>query len=206
VEHPPELEEEILTALRRITRAIDLHSRHLANTYGLTGPQLVCLRAVGKHGPLSPSDIAKHVVLSQATVTGIVDRLVSRQLVTRERSTVDRRLVSIAITDAGRALLYAAPSALQEKLASRLAKLSPEEQTIIQLTLNKIVRMMDGEDIAAEPVLSPDAAAPVEIAAPGNTPDVAEPTDAPQAAGATDGDTAGDSRAAPQPPREPSAE
>lgn len=161
-----ELEEEILTALRRITRAIDIHSRYLANNFGLTGPQLVCLRVLGRHNALKPGELAKHIALSQATVTGIVDRLASRQLLTRARSETDRRNVTVTITDAGRALLEDAPSALQEKFASRLATLSSEEQEIIRLTLNKIVRMMDGEDIDAAPVLSTDATAPADIAEP----------------------------------------
>lgn len=161
-----ELEEDILIALRRITRAIDIHSRFLANTFGLTGPQLVCLRVLGRHGAMTPGELAKHVALSQATVTGIVDRLASRQLLTRERSATDRRNVTVTITDAGHALLADAPSALQEKFASRLGTLSSEEQEIIRLTLNKIVRMMDGEDIDADPVLSTDTRAPAEIAEP----------------------------------------
>src|SRR5512140_3522668 len=110
-----EVKEAILRSLRRITRAIDLHSRHLAHTFGLTGPQLVCLRAVGARGKMTPSELAKEVSLSQATITGIIDRLAARQLVARERSNYDRRLVTVVITTAGRALIDQAPSPLQER-------------------------------------------------------------------------------------------
>ena len=149
-----ELEDAILRALRRITRSIDLHSRQLASTYGLTGPQLVALRAIARIGPLMPSEVAREISLSQATVTGIIDRLAARQLVTRRRSTKDRRLVNVSITPAGLALIDAAPSPLQERFVQRLASLSAEEQAIIRLTLEKIVRMMDGEDLDAAPMLS----------------------------------------------------
>jgi DNA-binding MarR family transcriptional regulator len=161
-----DLEEDILVALRRITRAIDLHSRYLANTFGLTGPQLVCLRILGRHEALTPTELARHVSLSPATVTGIVDRLATRQLLTRERSTTDRRHVTVTITTAGHDMLTDAPSALQEKFAERLAKLSGREQEGIRLTLSKIVRMMDGEGIEAAPVLSTDPTAPLDIAQP----------------------------------------
>ena len=161
-----DLEEDVLVALRRITRAIDLHSRYLANTFGLTGPQLVCLRILGRHTQLTPTEIAKHVSLSQATVTGIVDRLASRQLLTRARSATNRRHVEVTITDAGRHLLSDAPSALQERFAERLAALSSEEGEVIRRTLATIVRMMDGEDIEAVPVLSTDSNTPVDIVQP----------------------------------------
>jgi len=149
-----ELKESILRSLRRITRAIDLHSRHLAHTFGLTGPQLVCLRTVGARGKMTPSELAKEVSLSQATITGIIDRLAARQLVARERSTNDRRLVTVVISQAGRALIDQAPSPLQERFAERLSALSLTEQENIKDTLAQIVRMMDGEDIMAAPVLS----------------------------------------------------
>lgn len=161
-----ELEEDILIALRRITRAIDIHSRFLANTFGLTGPQLVCLRVLGRHGALTPSEVAKHVALSQATVTGIIDRLASRQLLTRERSATDRRNVTVTITDAGRALLADAPSALQEKFATRLATLSTDDQEGIRVTLNKIVSMMDGQDLDAAPVLSIETSSATDLVEP----------------------------------------
>lgn len=149
-----DFEEDVLRSLRRITRAIDLHSRHLATTFGLTGPQLVCLRVVADQGPLSPSQLAREVALSQATITGIVDRLATRQLLTRERINTDRRLVTVSLTDAGRALIQAAPSPLQERFAERLAALSDKEQASIRMTLAQIVQMMDGSDLDAAPVLS----------------------------------------------------
>lgn len=149
-----DLEEDILRALRRITRAIDLHSRQLASTYGLTGPQLVALRTIARKGPTTPSQLAKEISLSQATITGIIDRLAARQLVKRRRSSKDRRHVSVSITSAGQALIDSAPSPLQERFAEQLASLSPEEQTIIRVTLNKVVHMMGGDDLDAAPVLS----------------------------------------------------
>jgi DNA-binding MarR family transcriptional regulator len=151
------IEDDVLRALRRITRAIDLHSRHLATTYGLTVPQLVCLRVVGSRGPMSPSQLANEVSLSQATITGILDRLAARDLITRERSSSDRRVVTVRISDAGRTLVESAPSPLQERFVARLGALSHEEREIIRLTLNKIVRMMDGESIDAAPLLTSES-------------------------------------------------
>ena len=154
-----QIEEAILRALRRITRAIDLHSRKLATTFGLTGPQLVCLRALGQVEHSTPSALAKELSLSQATVTGIVDRLDARQLLTRERNSRDRRLVTVTITAAGRALIAQAPSPLQETFIEELERLKPEEQRNILETLERIVRMMGGEDLEAAAVLSTSPAA-----------------------------------------------
>jgi DNA-binding MarR family transcriptional regulator len=155
---PGEIEEDILRALRRITRAIDLHSRFLSNTFGLTGPQLVCLRAIALE-ETTPSRLAQRVALSQATVTGIIDRLVSRQLVVRERSTKDRRVVTVRITGAGRRLIEEAPSPLQESFVEELTRLPQAEQHQIRDILNRVATMMGGGTIEAAPVLTTSPAA-----------------------------------------------
>lgn len=169
------VEDRILRSLRRISRAIDLHSKHLAATFGLTGPQLVCLRVVGRHKQLTPSELAQEVSLSKPTVTGIVDRLVTRQLLLRERTSKDRRLVTVRLTPAGEDLVSAAPSPLQERFAQRLSSLGDDERENISAALEKIVSMMDGEDIDAAPVLEaavvpeapPEVAVPLEVEEPG---------------------------------------
>lgn len=149
-----DIEEQILRSLRRISRAIDLHSRQLANTFGLTGPQLVCLRTISQHNALTLSSLSKEVALSQGTVTGIVDRLEARQLIFRQRNLKDRRQVHVALTDAGRSLVDQAPSPLQEVFVQRLAELSLKEQQRVRDTLEQVVQMMDSEAIEAAPVLS----------------------------------------------------
>jgi DNA-binding MarR family transcriptional regulator len=147
------IEDDILRSLRRITRAIDLHSKQLMAHCGLTGPQLVCLRTIGRESALTLSGLARAVSLSQATVTGIVDRLVDRGLVRRRRVPTDRRSVSISVTDAGRELIASAPSPLQERFSSRLAALSEADRMSLSAALERVVQMMDGADIDAAPLL-----------------------------------------------------
>jgi len=147
-------EDMILRTLRRITRAIDLHSRRLATQFGLTGPQLVCLRVLKDQGPMTPSRLAREVALSQGTITGIVDRLFKRSLVTRDRSPTDRRSVTVTITEKGLDMIKKAPSPLQESFAHELRTLPEENRLVIHTILEQIVRMMGAEEVEAAPVLS----------------------------------------------------
>ena len=146
-------EEDILTALRKITRAIDLYSHQLSRQYNLTGPQIVCLRHLRRNDGESPGEIARSMHLSQATITGILDRLEKRGLVERTRSREDRRRVFIALTDAGVDIASAAPSPLQETFARRLKTLPQENQAVIATILNQVVSMMEASDLEAAPVL-----------------------------------------------------
>lgn len=150
-------EEEILRSLRRITRAIDIHSRRLAQAHRLTGPQLVCLRQIHKDVETTPSALARQISLSQATVTGILDRLASRGLLVRVRSETDRRRVMLTLTEAGRAVAESAPSPLQQRFAERLGALPADGQAQIAAVLQQIVTMMEADAIKASPILATGA-------------------------------------------------
>ena len=147
-------EEEILRSLRRITRAIDLYSRQLAARFGLTGPQLVCLRTIASMEACTPSRLAREVDLSQATITGIVDRLEGQGLVRRERDTQDRRRVSVWVTPEGQELLKRAPSPLHSRFLERLAELPEPHRQAIRSTLELVVSMMGAEELDAAPLLT----------------------------------------------------
>lgn len=148
------VEDQVIVALRRITRAIDLHSKGLVNEVGLTAPQLATLLAVRRLHPISVGALAKSVHLSQATMTGILNRLEKRGLVERSRSGNDRRSVVVELTLQGDQLVAAAPSLLQDRFRRELLTLQEWEQTQMLSTLQRIASMMDAEDIDASPVLT----------------------------------------------------
>lgn len=136
------LEEHAIVALRRISRAIDLHSRALSQKHGLTGPQLTTLREIARVGPISAGDLARSVHLSQATITGILSRLERRAFIARNRSEHDRRSVLVSITPEGRNMVEAVPSPLQDRLREEFVKLDDWEQTNMLSALQRIAQMM----------------------------------------------------------------
>ena len=145
---------ELLVALRRITRAIDLHSRALLRHHRLTGPQLLVLRTVQRHGEPSSGVVARDVSLSQPTLTGILARLEAKGLLTRRRSDEDRRRVLLRITPAAEAMIADAPPLLQESFLRQYQALPAWEQTHILSSVQRVVAMMDAEDLDAAPVLA----------------------------------------------------
>jgi len=154
---PDLIEDQIVVALRRIVRAIDLQSRRMVDACGLTGPQLVVLREAARLDGASVSALARGVSLSQPTVSGIVERLEKRGLVRRERSAHDRRSVSVQATKQGRRLLEEAPSLLQDTFRRELALLEEWERTQMLAILQRLAGMMDAESIDAAPMLETGA-------------------------------------------------
>ena len=144
---------DTLIALRRIMRAIDLHSKSLERSAGLTVPQLLVLQALEGPEGRSVGNIAQEVHLSQGTVTAIIDRLEVKQLVARQRSQQDRRKVRVTLTDAGRAKVSEAPAMLQEGFVSRFEALPSWEQKMLAASLERIAQLLDAEHVDAAPIL-----------------------------------------------------
>lgn len=148
------MEMGIIRSLRRIIRAVGLYSRELLGRRNLTTSQLAALRHLARRGRLAAGEVARGVSVSQATITGVLDRLERRELVTRTRDPEDRRRVVIELTEAGREVVATSPPPLHERFVLRLAELPEAERKEIDRVLRRIVRMMEAEDVEAAPVLA----------------------------------------------------
>lgn len=149
-----EITDDVLIAIRRVIRAVDLHSRKLSQSYGLTGPQALILKEIASGGHITPGELAKRISLSQATVTDIVKRLEQRELVTRRRNSEDRRKVMLELSQDGMELIETAPPLLQEQFTQRFCKLEEWEQTLLLSSLQRIALLMDAGELDAAPLLA----------------------------------------------------
>jgi len=145
--------DEILVALRRITRAIDLHSKSLQKKTGLTTSQLLVMEIINKLGSPSPSTIAREMVLSQATVTTLLDRLTKNHLVVRVKSDQDKRSVTVDLTERGKELVSHAPELLQAGFLNEYRKLPDWQRNSLIASLQQIAYLMDAEQLDASPIL-----------------------------------------------------
>jgi DNA-binding MarR family transcriptional regulator len=156
---------EVIIALRKIIRSIELHSRSLLKRIGLTGPQLITLREIDKRTETSAGDLAQAVSLGQATITGILERLENRNLIIRRRSESDRRKVQLQTTPAGKALLADTPPLMQESFVEALDELEDWEKTMILASLQRLVALMDARRLDAAPMLTTGSLESMEEAA-----------------------------------------
>lgn len=148
----------ILRDIRRILRAVDIHSHKLNSEFNITVPQMICLNTLYENEiSMTQAQLAKKVNLSISTVNGILDRLENKKLITRQPDTTDRRKVTVVVTDKGRELLNAAPSLLQDTFAQRLEQLPDLEVAAIAFSLERVVQLMGADEIDASPLLMPTA-------------------------------------------------
>jgi DNA-binding MarR family transcriptional regulator len=77
-------------------------SKQMHARLGLTGPQRLVLRLVGRFREVAPSELAELLQLDRGTMTGIVERLVDRKLLIRAANSTDRRRYSLRLSAKGR--------------------------------------------------------------------------------------------------------
>ena len=110
----------LYTEGRRVTK-------EFARRANLTGPQLTVIKMLEQIGDLSLSELSDRIRAQNSTVTGIIDRMEREGLVVRERSTSDRRVVHIKLTEKGERIAAEIPVEPMEIFRGALSSLSPQE-------------------------------------------------------------------------------
>jgi DNA-binding MarR family transcriptional regulator len=88
---------------------------------------LQVLFTLDSEGPLPMSRLADAMDVSQASATGIVDRMEQRGLVERLRDDADRRVVRVALAAGGRQTLGVMASERRDHLAQIIDQLTDQE-------------------------------------------------------------------------------
>jgi DNA-binding MarR family transcriptional regulator len=83
----------IKESLRELSVQLSLLNHLISAHFDLRDTDFDCLDVIKRHGPLSPSALARRVGLRAATMTGVLDRLERGGWIERERDPLDRRAV-----------------------------------------------------------------------------------------------------------------
>lgn len=108
---------------------------------GLTPPQFYVLATIGYAGGLPFGEIGAKMMVTVSNLTGIVDRLEEKKLVTRKRDENDRRVVHVVLTEKG-TKVYKSTIPLFEKSISRIfSSLDKPQQKELSALLRKLNRI-----------------------------------------------------------------
>ena len=84
---------------------------------GLTYPKFVILKSLNTDGPSSVSELSERASVEPNSLSPILKKMASFDLITRTRSTEDERRVDIAITPKGQAVLKRADEVIMRGFA-----------------------------------------------------------------------------------------
>src|SRR3954454_4992574 len=94
----------VYARLLRAGRSVQARWERTLAEQRLTARQFAVLEALLKTGPGAQRDLASHLPTGTANLTDVLDKLVARDLLTRDRYSRARRLMMLPLTRKGRDL------------------------------------------------------------------------------------------------------
>lgn len=140
-------ELSIYQALRRLQQSLEVHTKQLGKYGGLTPLQLLILQVLAAEQQLTASQLAGLVSLSQASLSGVLDRLVARGMISRKRDERDRRKQWLSLAEEGRTALSEAPPLLPRHGLERFKALPDWERHAL------LAALLRAADLFGEPAL-----------------------------------------------------
>ena len=95
---------EFMRALWALDHALQSASKRMETRLGVTAPQRLVVRIVGRFPGISAGEVAEILHVHPSTLTGVLKRLEARGIVTRRADPRDARRALLALTARGREL------------------------------------------------------------------------------------------------------
>ncbi|WP_079435340.1 MarR family winged helix-turn-helix transcriptional regulator [Zoogloea sp. LCSB751] len=123
----------------RLTQALDERIGDL----DITTAQWTVLKQIALRNGETASTLCKCMGCDTGSMTRMIDRLEEKALIRRERSTTDRRVVLLHVTDTGKALLPLLVPRVVDMLNQALRDFTPEEIVLTKQLISRIVTNLD---------------------------------------------------------------
>jgi DNA-binding MarR family transcriptional regulator len=95
---------EFMRVLWELDHSLRRASKSMRSALGVTGPQRLVIRMVGRFPGLTAGDLASLLHVDPSSLTGVLDRLERRGFLARKSDPEDRRRALFSLTVRGRAL------------------------------------------------------------------------------------------------------
>ncbi|EGL55440.1 MAG: MarR family transcriptional regulator [Pseudomonadota bacterium] len=145
------LDNQLCFALYTATNSITRFYRSLLNDYDLTYPQYLVLVVLWEKDGIAIKDVMRQLKLDSGTLSPIIKRLQSAELVEKVRTDEDERVVRLFLTDKAKQL-EPLIAEVQTKVACK-TDLSSSEFFELLSTLNELTNSLNKREEAAEKVL-----------------------------------------------------
>jgi len=135
----------------KLVRATDSVMGRIARggTLGMSPSQFAVLECLYHLGPLPQNDIASKLLKSGSNMTLVIGNLEKQNLVHRERSSEDRRVVNVSLSDEGRQRIVSLLPTHVAAIVDEMNALTPDEQRLLGDLCRKLGRKVttaEGKD------------------------------------------------------------
>jgi DNA-binding MarR family transcriptional regulator len=123
-DHGPHLGEvlEFMRIIWQVDHTLQRRSKKMEAALGVTGPQRLVLRIVGRFPGIPAGHLARLLHVHPSTLTGVVQRLERQRLLRRRADPRDARRALLSLTEQGRALDVRTPDTVESAVERVLAR------------------------------------------------------------------------------------
>lgn len=132
----------VLMKFRLIVNSAKRHFKWVENQCGINGAQLWVLWEINEAPGLRVSELSTAMAMHQSTASNLIEKLVRSKLITRKRARSDQRVVTLFLTEAGRALLRRAPRPARGRLPEALYQLPRNALSELDKLLERVLHEM----------------------------------------------------------------
>src|SRR5262245_33438686 len=120
--------------------ALDVRSKRMMSSIGVTGPQRLVIRLVGQKPGQTASDIAAMLGKHPSTLTGVLARLEERKLILREIDPEDRRRARFTLTVGGKKIDRERRGTVEAATRRALGRVTPQN---VEATLDLVAKLVE---------------------------------------------------------------
>ncbi len=141
-----QLSLEVLKKFRIIYGSVRQQFREVEQTCGISGSQLWILQEVARTPEIGVSELAERLSIHQSTCSQLVEKLVTRELIIKERSKEDQRRVGLCLTAEAARILKNAPGPAEGILPEALQALPESALLALDKSLIEVIGQLHSKD------------------------------------------------------------
>jgi MarR family transcriptional regulator, organic hydroperoxide resistance regulator len=126
-----------------VDHALQTRSKRMEASLGVTSPQRLVLRIVGRFPSMPAGQIARILSLHPSTLTGILKRLEIRGLLERREDPKDARRVLLALTPRGKKIDQQREGTVENAVRAVLAELPGSQLSAARTALSKLAAALE---------------------------------------------------------------
>lgn len=134
---------DFMRLLWSIEHGLERVSKRMENALGITGPQRLVLRVVGRFPDISASELADLVRLHPSTITGILQRLAARGFLERRRDPADTRRVRLRLNRRAYAHTRTQAGTVEHAVRRALARAGAAKVRAARRVLTEVASRLD---------------------------------------------------------------
>jgi DNA-binding MarR family transcriptional regulator len=136
---------EFIRLMWSVDHELQRVSKRMVGRIGLTAPQRLAVRFIGRNDGLTPGTLAELLHMHPGTVTGIVRRLDEHGLVQQTRDADDTRRRHLSLTAKGRRIDRTRRGTVEAAVRRAASELSPREFAVAARAMDLLARNLAAE-------------------------------------------------------------